>query len=393
VNRLPVLVHNPARIVGGAETGLLNVLQVMSAAWSPTVIVPCEGELSKAVRARGWGVEVVGMHHGLLTVGRHTKSWFRLFVAACALLPHLRRVRRSIGVLGPKLLYSNGIKSHYILCLSAFGQGIPLVCHVRDIMGSVFGLRWLLSKVAAGVIANSQATAVALGLEGVGVEVVPNCLDLEKFDKAKDAPLSRELDTELRGERAVVVAAGKLVPLKGFQDLIDAMVHLRRRCSAAKLIIAGSEGYDTQSGHGERLRARVSELSLDDSVSFVGELSSLAPLLKRADVVAVPSHSEGFGRVALEAMAAGSCVVATETGGLCELIDDGVDGLLVSRRDPVALADGLARVLENPELSRNWTRAARARVEREHTLGVLAKRMDAAIASFCPSAAKGGARG
>ena len=97
----------------------------------------------------------------------------------------------------------------------------------------------------------------------------------------------------------------------------------------------------------------------------VGPVDDVAPYYERAAVVAVPSRREGYGMVAREAMAHGRAVVASAVGGLCDAIDDGVDGVLVPPRDVAALRAALERLLGDPELRARLGAAARAKAERE----------------------------
>ena len=100
------------------------------------------------------------------------------------------------------------------------------------------------------------------------------------------------------------------------------------------------------------LRATVARLGLDDVVSFLGRVAPVAPVFERAEVVVVPSLGEGFGMVALEAMERGRPVIASAVGGLPEIVDDGVTGLLVPPGD----ADALGAAIR--ELAGDRARAA-----------------------------------
>src|SRR5207245_5777728 len=101
--------------------------------------------------------------------------------------------------------------------------------------------------------------------------------------------------------------------------------------------------------------------AIDPSATFLGWQPRLDDLLARWDVFALPSREEAFGIAALEAMAAGRPVVATRVGGLPELIEDGLTGLLVPPDDPAALAAALARLAADPALRARMGQAARER--------------------------------
>ncbi len=127
---------------------------------------------------------------------------------------------------------------------------------------------------------------------------------------------------------------GRLIPIKGHDDLLRALAAVREDVPAITLEIAGEGALDAD------LSATVSRLGLDDVVTFLGHVPA-APVFERAQVVVVPSLGEGFGMVALEAMERGRPVVASAVGGLPEIVDDGRTGLLVPPSDPEALAEAI----------------------------------------------------
>jgi type III pantothenate kinase len=117
------------------------------------------------------------------------------------------------------------------------------------------------------------------------------------------------------------------------------------------------------------LQARVRDLGVADSVIFAGSQDNrdLPEFYAAADIVAIPSLKEATSIAGLEAMASACAVVATNVGGLPEIIEDGVTGLLVPPRDPAALSLAITRLVETPALRKHLGLAARARVERSFT--------------------------
>jgi len=117
-----------------------------------------------------------------------------------------------------------------------------------------------------------------------------------------------------------------------------------------------------------RLRALISEASLDERVSWLGEREDVPELMRALDVLLMPSWEEPFGRSLIEAMALGVPVAATNVGGPPEIIDDGREGYLLDPRDPAAWAGAIARIAESPELASEMGRAGRLRVEQSFTV-------------------------
>jgi glycosyltransferase involved in cell wall biosynthesis len=170
------------------------------------------------------------------------------------------------------------------------------------------------------VIAASQFLADAMG----GAVVVPTAV---------------RIPVEVaEGDDGYVLFAGRLSAEKGIEEFLAASEGLPR------LIVGGGP---------------------IDVPESVGPVADVGPYYDRAAVVAVPSRREGYGMVAREAMAHGCAVVASAVGGLCDAIDDGVDGVLVPPRDVAALRVAIERLVGDPELRARLGAAARAKAERE----------------------------
>ena len=177
--------------------------------------------------------------------------------------------------------------------------------------------------------------------------VAPPGVDLDRF-----VPGDRELAKKRFGfsNDPLVVFVGRLQAFKGTDIAVDAMGHLKRMVPDAQLAIVG--GDSPRGNRGERVRLRLAALRLgvSDRLRFMEPVGhdDLPELYRAADVVVVPSASESFGLVALEASACGTPVVATAVGGLRLIVRDGESGYLVERRDPKSFAAALSRVLADP---------------------------------------------
>jgi glycosyltransferase involved in cell wall biosynthesis len=134
-----------------------------------------------------------------------------------------------------------------------------------------------------------------------------------------------------------------------------------------------------EGGEAHRLRLEANRLGLNAAVELPGWIGSdeKAELLARAACLALPSHDEGLPLAVLEAMLAGVPVVATSVGGVPEIVADGRHALLVAPRDTEALATALARVLDDPQLAKQLSEAARQRANAEYAPDRLAERVSA----------------
>ncbi|WP_017792751.1 glycosyltransferase [Leucobacter salsicius] len=264
----------------------------------------------------------------------------------------------------------------------ARGRGIPLVQSYHSIAaepdspltdgerpespGRLAGEK-LLAHEADLVIAVSEAerqTVIErLGGDPDRIRVVPLGVDTELFHPCVTEECADQRDWIGRGGRPEVIMVGRLHPLKGFDLIIDAMALLPADARPA-LRVVGAPPPDGDA-YARGLHEAAANASMLGTTSFDGALrrSELAERIRAAALMVVPSHSETFGLVALEAAASGVPVIARATGGLREAVDDGVTGLLISGDDPQVWATAIAELLADTERLERMGRASR-----EHAL-------------------------
>lgn len=153
--------------------------------------------------------------------------------------------------------------------------------------------------------------------------------------------------------RPTVIAVGNIRKGKGHATLIEAFARVAVRISGAQLVILGDGPLRPL------IERRAAEVAPSGSVRFEGSVEDVWPYLAEAHVMALPSFTETAGIAAMEAMAAGLPVVASDVGGLPELVKLERTGLLVPPRDSRALAAALIRVLSHPEIAKAWGEAGR----------------------------------
>ncbi|HID87363.1 MAG TPA: glycosyltransferase family 1 protein, partial [Anaerolineae bacterium] len=189
------------------------------------------------------------------------------------------------------------------------------------------------------------------------ITVIPCGVDLELFQQIPCQEAKAELGVP--GDHHLVLFVGRIEPLKGIDTLLRAMALMLEeesgwRGRVSLCIIGGDVSEDALLMDEEmrRLHRLRDELGIADVVIFAGAQAqeTLPCTYSAADVVVVPSHYESFGMVALEAMACGAPVIASDVGGLSFLVEDGRTGFLVPEGDPAALADRLHRVLADRSL-------------------------------------------
>jgi glycosyltransferase involved in cell wall biosynthesis len=197
----------------------------------------------------------------------------------------------------------------------------------------------------------------ALGLPPYRADVIPCGVDTSLFTPGPQRP------ARSGPQRLVVV--GRLVTRKGVGNVIDALARLRREGRDVELVVAGGpagSGLDVDP-EAERLRELAGRLGVAGDVRFLGGVAraDVPDLMRSADVVVTVPWYEPFGIVPLEAMACGRPVVGSAVGGLLDTIVPGTTGELVPPRDPLALAEALRDLLDDPDRRARYGRAGRER--------------------------------
>lgn len=245
------------------------------------------------------------------------------------------------------------------------------------------GIEQHLVRQAQRTIVCSAAMArevtAGLGAEHARVRVVPNGVDAERWVTTRDQRRRARESLGVDG-RPLLVLVGRLEHEKGAQDAVEALRLLSRRHPDAVLVLVG------EGARHHDLGAQAAAAGLGERVRLVGRLAddAVAALVASADVALVPSRYEPFGLVALEAMAAGTAVVASATGGLSEIVEDGVSGLVVPPADPQALADAVGVLIEHPSRADALREAAVQRARRDFGWGSVAARTRAVYSEVLP---------
>lgn len=227
----------------------------------------------------------------------------------------------------------------------------------------------LVSSRAKAVVAVSSWLADQLMRRRIEVHaVIPGGIDPEVFSSLPSKEEARA-ELGLRDDARVVISVGALVEAKGF-DMIPEIAALTKDMEATFLII----------GEGPLRRAieeRSSKLGVEDRVKLLGrkEFRETVKYYRAADLLIHPARYEGYGLVALESMAAGTPVVATNVGGIGELIEDGINGFIVGS-DPREIADRVLYLLKERDLREEMGAKARERAMRRTWRSVALEYLD-----------------
>ena len=347
--------------VGGVQEHVANLAQSLVTQGHQVEIVTVRRNKDEKVRDKFAGLDVTRVPQLKLP-----KTQTMQYLALSTALLIAKRIRRQADIVHYHSFWPDAFTAFIV------SRFVPTVYTVHEsrflIMAekNTFRRRLQLAlRPFQGIIAPSTElldVARQLGVSRDQSVFIPNAVDSNKFspDVARGAVRARY---GIPNEHTLILCPRRLVPKNGVDLLIESLPLLRRTIDSVFLLIVG-DGPER-----EKLEARVRELVLEDSVIFTGSQDNheLPAFYADADVVAIPSLKEATSIAGLEAMASARAVVATRVGGLPEIIEDGVTGLLVPPCDPEALSVAIIRLIESPELRQRLGQAARARAETEFT--------------------------
>ncbi len=231
---------------------------------------------------------------------------------------------------------------------------------------SINGIEWWSNYEANRVIVCSQSMKDEIcnhfNLPKNKVDVIPNAIDASKYEIPVDRGAVRQRYGVGWGEK-LVLCVGRLVPQKGVEYFIRAIPKIAKRFPEAKYVIVG-EGWSR-----DILEAEARASGHADKIKFTGFASDIEVinLMTSADVLVVPSIYEPFGIVALEGMATGVPVVASQVGGLAEVIEHDKTGLFVYPRSPDSIAWGIGKILSDPDHARWITENAKEKLHKAYS--------------------------
>lgn len=281
------------------------------------------------------GLPVVWTLHDLnpLTGGCHYPGSCRRFTAGCGACPFL------------------GNDDPADLSAAAFARKAAALAAGRGPLHFVAPSRWMAAAVRASGITRDFP-----------VTVIPNAIDPDQFHPLDSIEARRSLDLPMDRSIVLFVASDLAAPRKGLDIFADALTRLDERDRPMVLLVGGGNPPAALCALPHRLFGHV-----DDP-------HRLCRIYAAADMVAVPTREDNLPNVVLEAFACARPVVATDVGGVPDLVQDGETGLLVAADDPAALAAGLRQLLSNPSACTAMGRQAYGKVQAEHLPTVQAAR-------------------
>lgn len=348
--------HTDARAWGGAEVYLTQLLEsVRAAGIEPHVYCadrPRAADWLKDLRQRGFAV----------TVFRPSKEFS---------VPGFFAARKLLA--GYDVVHFNKTNPRNCLCAIAGAGSVgtkvivatehlasPPVSHVPFGRSIITLLVRMTNRLIDRTIAVSEVSRRML-MENYRISpnrivTIRNGIDLARFDAEFDVDAVKS-ELGLEPEDRVAVLIGAFVARKGHRYALRAAQTILEQIPTFKLVLVGGGSLEAE------LRAESDELGVSRAVVFAGFRRDVPAVLAASDVLLLPSEDECLPLVILEAMASGLPVVATDVGGISEVVKHEVTGRLIEPGDPRQLSDALIEILSDPDRARAMGRAGRAWIE------------------------------
>jgi glycosyltransferase involved in cell wall biosynthesis len=359
-------------VLGGGETHVRRLGAALVSAGDAATVVTRRAEPSWPAEEAVDGIRVVRVPpHGPGRTGK-----FLMLPAAVRAVVREARLHDVLVIRGTRVLGLPGL-------LAARASGLPVVMQ-PETNGELSGEAWTWGKAwGKGPVGRLARGATALrnlwlrdadafvamsrvirdemreaGIPGERIVLLPHGVDTERFAPAT-AEAKLALRRELRlPEGVLAVYSGRLLRGKGLETLLDAFAAVAERAGDLALVLVGSGEGQALSVEDE-LRHRVAAFGLGARVVFAGRSDRVEDYLRSADVFVFPSVFEALGIALVEAVACALPAVASRTGGIVDVIEDGVSGRLVAPGDAAALSEALLSLSADPALRARMGREAR----------------------------------
>jgi L-malate glycosyltransferase len=331
----------------GVTTYLLHVLPQLAAAGIDLTVCFLRAPHAAAADLRAHGIRPIFFDAG---------KWDPTVVLRVAAL-----ARRN----GVRLLHATGVKGTLVARIAARLIGARTLLHVHDLNdpGALSALQRLVARPTDAAVCVSEAvrelTVTRYHVPPGRVCVARNGIPLEMLRSAGAAARHRVLaELGIEPGRPVLAVIGRMHPVKGHRALLAMLPQIVRSAPRALLLVIG-DGPERAP-----CEALARGLGLSGHVRFLGRRGDVPRLLAAIDLVLMPSHSEGLGLAAIEALAAARPVIAFAAGGLPEVVVDGVNGRLVPPGDCQTFAGAVVETLRDPGRRLSYARGAASSAQR-----------------------------
>lgn len=356
---LKILFYSHTGKVSGAENILLLALKHLDRGkFAPAAICPAEGGLADKIRELGIECRPVEKLEARFTwridlLIKYLISFWRT----------IKNLRREILRDEPDLIHANSIRAGLAATAATVRTGIPVFWHLQDELRrhplSTLIRLFVFFSDRIRLIAASAATAGSfrgrlLSEKRPPWRVIHNVIETNRFRPDPEAGTKIRRELELDSEEFVVGIIGQITPRKGQLELIRVFAKNMRDMPSATLLIVGEPMFNKDHIYLEQIKEEIIRLKLDKRVRLLGQRRDVPAILSALDTLVVNSESEALVVVAIEAMACGTPVIATDVGGTREMITDRVNGLIVPWGDSRHLGEALKEISRETELRKSF---------------------------------------
>jgi glycosyltransferase involved in cell wall biosynthesis len=369
--------------IGGAERALLELLDELDRSrFAPVVVLGQDGPLAAELRAR----EVEAVVEPFASLPLYNLPWPPTLARLARTAWRIRRLAKARQA---RILHCGDVLG-LLLLIAARPRGARVVYQLNYLGGGPrrLALGALALPAVDRLIAVSQQPPPQLGpatkLLAGRTSVVSPGIRADSYSNGDRRTLRQALGLTEGVPLAGLVA--RYDTWKGHAVFLDAAARIKQERPDVRFVIVGGSLNGEQLPHVERYRdgvlAKRKQLGLEQAVAVLGHRDDVPSVLAGLDVLVCPSDHEPFGMIVLEALAAGTPVVASDSGGPAEILEHGRSGLLFPTGSPAHLADAVLRILDDPGLRQRLRREGPRRVRERFTSARYARDVEALYAGL-----------
>ena len=385
-------IDHTARL-GGGELALANLVHFINRDQvEPIVLLFEDGPLAGRLRPET-ETHIISLDASVSNAqkdGLGVGSVLKLKTVWLTLL-QVAKVLKFIRTTKPDVIHTNSLKADLIGGVAGRLAGIPVVWHIRDridsdyLPGSVVAVfRFLSRTIPAFVIANSKATLETIQLDGRRPSAaIGSGVNLHKYKEDAKTVASTVANENKQAEPRLGLV-GRISPWKGQHIFLKAAAEILKCHPTATFELIGSALFD-EKAYEDSLHELCATLQIEKAVRFVGFVEDVPGQISKLDILVHASTTgEPYGQVIIEGMAAGKPVIATNGGGVPEIVVDHVTGILVPMGDSAKMAEAIEYLLDNPQIMASMGRLGRERVLEHFTVENTARRVEEVYRQVLP---------